>query len=233
MSDLEKVLISDSEWEYFLSLFSAFTKANNLSPADSKYVDLREDYNLLLREYLEINSQLNLSSIRTFSEALRKHLFDSLLLLQLNFVSGEKILDLGTGGGFPGVPLGLFFRSITFPAHFVLLDSIAKKINAIASYSACEDTNYFSLVNGRGELYLQKFSVDTVLMRAVAPPERAIPWISNKARRWVVFAGPNNRSAWLDASPLLLKRGFSLSKEFSMPLYGDSEPRFLLEYRLN
>lgn len=145
------ILDSNSRLE-FLKLFSRFENSSYAIPASS--IDaLFTDLAVLTGEFLEINKQINLSAIRDPADLWRKQIYDSLLALNLDFSPSERILDWGTGGGFPGIPLGVFFHHANFPVSITLLDSVAKKINAISSFSASK-LPCFDFVCERGERFL-------------------------------------------------------------------------------
>lgn len=126
-----------------------------------------------LESYLEIlkqkNREMNLTAIEEDEEIVIKHFLDSLTALKaLNLQKGTKIIDLGTGAGFPGVPLKIYFPSI----KLTLLDSLNKRVNflkELCDQLGLEDVEF---IHGRAEdwgknpQYREKF--DYVVSRAVA-----------------------------------------------------------------
>ncbi len=101
--------------------FSLFSQYNiELDPAEEaifrKFLDL----------FIEYNSHTNLSAIRTPEAIVEKHFIDSLMLGNFLELSG-KVLDIGSGGGFPGIPLKILFPKV----DFTLLDSVGKKVRAM------------------------------------------------------------------------------------------------------
>lgn len=114
--------------------------------------------------FAEINSQVNLISRKDMDGFFERHVLHSLAIARYSsFVPGTKIMDLGTGGGFPGIPLAIMFPEV----NFVLVDSIRKKIGAV--HAICE---YIKLANvslhcDRAENIKGVF--DFVVTRAVAP----------------------------------------------------------------
>ncbi len=116
---------------------------------------------------LGLNEKVNLTSITDPHDALILHVLDSLLLLPwLNDAPPETFLDLGTGGGFPGIPLALASRR-----HAVLLDSVKKKVAAVQSVIESLGLCDVQAVHDRVENYARdhRSSCAAVVARAVAP----------------------------------------------------------------
>lgn len=100
---------------------------SSLLPSLSK--DQISKLELLADLFLEWNQKINLSAIRTREGVLLKHIVDSLLILPFHLIpENAKVLDLGTGGGFPGLALAIAYPNTSF----VLLDSTQKKIKAVS-----------------------------------------------------------------------------------------------------
>ncbi|KKR25723.1 MAG: 16S rRNA methyltransferase, partial [Candidatus Peregrinibacteria bacterium GW2011_GWE2_39_6] len=116
------------------------------------------------------NQKLNLVSYKDLNELTIKHLQDSLSLLEIfHLEEGQRILDLGSGGGFPGIPLAIMSPE----AEFILLDSIGKKMTALKKISQELDLKNVTTLVGRAETlghdpeYRESFGL--VVARAVAP----------------------------------------------------------------
>ena len=88
-----------------------------------------EKFQKFLEIFMEKNSQINLSAIRDKDEIIEKHFIDSLMLGAFYDIEG-KVADLGTGGGFPGIPLAI----VSPDTEFTLIDSVAKKLKCIDSF---------------------------------------------------------------------------------------------------
>lgn len=100
-----------------------------------------------LKIFIETNSQINLSAIRDEAWIIEKHFIDSILLR--NFCSLEwKILDLGTGGGFPGIPLKIMDKNNT---EFTLVDSIWKKVKVVNEFIEKLDLKNIKAIQARAE----------------------------------------------------------------------------------
>ena len=127
----------------------------------------------LLQNYMEKllvwNESINLTAIKEEEEFVVKHYADSLAIVGLEeYRSAEKIVDVGTGGGFPGIPLAIFSPE----KEFVLLDSLGKRLKVIDEIAGELGINNIKTIHGRSEdigqnpLYRESF--DLCVSRAVA-----------------------------------------------------------------
>ncbi len=126
---------------------------------------------------LEWNKKINLISRKNEDNVWKEHIALSLsLLFKINFRSGMKILDLGTGGGFPGIPLSIMLPDCSF----TLLDSTQKKISCVQSMAESLQLKNVKTVWGRAEELNQKnpyrHSFDTVVMRSVSNLSNLLEW---------------------------------------------------------
>ncbi len=151
---------------------------NRLELAEPAAVKLDQFLNLVI----ETNAHLNLTAITAYEEAYIKHLYDSLALIALpEFAGAHSVIDIGSGAGFPGIPLAICFPD----KQFLSLDSTQKKINF--QRQACESLGLTNLkaVWGRAEElahqadYRENF--DLALARAVSQTnvllELALPFM--------------------------------------------------------
>lgn len=191
---------------------------------------LREDLSLYLSLLLQKNTEVNLTAIRDPEAAVWKHIADSLALAQWEPLGA--VLDWGSGGGMPGIPLALARRGVGDTKSVDFLDSVGKKIKAVEGFArdlGLEGCRFFL---GRGEDLCKQgvlTGVDTVLMRAVAPAERAVHWLHPSLPRWVLLLGPQQRELWLAEERRLQAKGFRFGREASFELPQNHGQRVLLE----
>ena len=122
-----------------------------------------------MEQILEYNQHINLTSITDRDEFIKKHYVDSILgALNDEFQAGEIIIDVGTGAGFPGVPLAILFPE----KEFVLLDSLNKRLKIVSEICDSADINNVRVIHARAEdagknkEYREQF--DICISRAVA-----------------------------------------------------------------
>lgn len=122
-------------------------------------------------DLIETNKSLNLTAITDMKEVIYKHFVDSLSLVKvISDLSNKKykIIDIGTGAGFPGIPLAIVFNNV----DFVLLDSLNKRLKFIAGICEKLDLKNVSLIHGRAEDYAREIeyreNFDFAISRAVA-----------------------------------------------------------------
>ena len=115
--------------------------------------------------YTNWNQKINVISRKDLDNFYTHHVLHSLsIATQFDFPAGYEIMDLGTGGGFPSIPLAIMFPEV----HFHLTDSINKKLKVVKAVSAAIDLRNVTAQHTRAEgIYDKKF--DIVVSRAVAP----------------------------------------------------------------
>jgi len=131
-----------------------------------------EQFRLLESLYKEWNEKINVVSRKDIDSIYEKHVLHSLsIAASFEFTDSMEIIDLGTGGGFPGVPLAIFFPEVKF--H--LVDSIAKKLKVIEAVAEGAGIKNITTQHSRIEdIKNRKF--DFVVSRAVAPLKDLWRW---------------------------------------------------------
>lgn len=124
---------------------------------------------LYMNDLLEWNEKFNLTAITEPKEIILKHFVDSLAISK--YIKGKKILDIGTGAGFPGIPLKIYKPEL----EVVLLDSLNKRINFLNNIIQNLELNNIEAIHGRAEEFGRKIEYreqfDIVASRAVANME--------------------------------------------------------------
>ncbi|MDG1337321.1 MAG: 16S rRNA (guanine(527)-N(7))-methyltransferase RsmG [Flavobacteriaceae bacterium] len=129
--------------------------------------DQLEKFTRLVPIYKDWNSKVNLISRRDIENLFTNHILHSLSIVNIiEFESSTSVLDVGTGGGFPGIPLAIFFPNV----KFTLLDSIGKKIKVVESVSKDLSLSNVTAINDRVENHFDTY--DFILSRAVAKMDK-------------------------------------------------------------
>ena len=126
----------------------------------------------VLDELLKWNRAYNLTAITQPREMLTHHLLDSLSVQR--FLAGRRVIDVGTGAGFPGLPLAI----VDPQRHFTLLDSNGKKVRFVAHVVRALGLANVDAVHSRAEAFVPPQPFDTVVARAFAPLPTLVEWVA-------------------------------------------------------
>lgn len=157
-----------------------------------------EKFRALESLYRDWNAKINVISRKDIDSLYLHHVLHSLAIAEYfraNFPESyasmtaetcppdtqTTVLDLGTGGGFPGIPLAIIFSA----AHFTLCDSIGKKITVATEVARSLGLENVTTVNARAESLDRKY--DYVVSRAVTSLDRFMPWVKGKYSKGILY----------------------------------------------
>lgn len=177
--------------------------------------------------YEEWNAKINVISRQDIANLTERHILHSLAIAKIfQFKDEAHILDLGTGGGFPGIPLAILFPQVTF----TLVDGTGKKIKVVTEVAEALGLENVKAIHARAEELRMNGAFDFVLSRGVAPLSQLLVWAQHLIKKKHVHAYPNGIIALkggdlrpeIDALP---GRGrdysevFPISKYFKEPFF--------------
>lgn len=137
----------------------------------------RERFEKLKAVYKDWNLKINVVSRRDIDQIYLRHVLHSLAIAKyINFLPGAKVLDVGTGGGFPGIPLAILFPE----TQFDLVDSRGKKIVVVDEVVKGLQLENVKTYNGRVEGLKKENEYDFIVSRAVAQMKTFVRWTKGK-----------------------------------------------------
>jgi 16S rRNA (guanine527-N7)-methyltransferase len=146
----------------------------------------RTQFEALYDLYLDWNSKINVISRKDIENLYEHHVLHSLAIAEIiKFQPGSTVLDVGTGGGFPGVPLAILFPEV----QFVLVDSIGKKIKVGTEVSNAIGLKNITLKHSR--VQEEKGKYDFVVSRAVMPLGDLVNLVKKNIKKEQKNALPN------------------------------------------
>lgn len=193
---------------------------------------------ILLEKYMDnilvYNDKINVTSIKERTPFIRKHYIDSVSVIDNEeFIKAQSIIDIGTGGGFPGVPLAILFPN----KKFTLVDSVAKKINVIKNSIVDIASDNIELLVGRaediGRMDQHREAYDLCVSRAVAPLlyllEFALPLVK-PGGDFIAYKGPGGMDELNSIDSILNKLGGKLSRIDKVDPFLEGEEHILMVF---
>lgn len=178
----------------------------------------QEQFAQLENLYKDWNQKINVVSRKDIDELYLRHVLHSLGIAKIQqFLPGSNVLDVGTGGGFPGIPLAILFPE----THFTLVDSIGKKIKVVEEVVEGLGITNVTPINSRVEEIKGQF--DFIVSRAVAAMPTFTHWVKGKIKKESIHERRNG---------ILYLKGGDLSEElkdyrtaqiFDLPDYFDEK----------
>ncbi len=143
-------------------------------------------FDQLFELYQNWNAQINVISRKDIDELYERHILHSLGIAKVcRFLPGAQVLDVGTGGGFPGIPLAILFPE----TEFLLVDAIGKKIKVVNEVAQAIGLQNLKAVDSRAEQIKQNF--DFIVSRAVTQLKDFYPWVKGKFNKESKHELPN------------------------------------------
>ncbi len=176
-----------------------------------------EQFTKLESLYGEWNEKINVISRKDMESLYEKHILHSLGIAKImEFAPGTKVLDVGTGGGFPGIPLAILFPE----TQFTLIDSIGKKITVVNAVAEGVGLSNLTAIHGRAEKVKEKFHF--VVSRAVTQMPEFLRWLKGKFEKEQLNA-KHNGVLYLKGGDLAEELAGLKCELFSLKNYFDEE----------
>ncbi len=143
----------------------------------------KEQIDALFEIYYLYNSQVNVISRKDMDNFYIHHVLHSMALSKfMHLKNGFNVIDIGTGGGFPGIPLAIMYPDV----EFHLVDSIGKKVKIVDS--VCQDVGITNVKTSHSRVEEINERFDLAVARAVAPSEKLVAWMKGQFKKGVQMA---------------------------------------------
>lgn len=159
---------------------------------------------------LHLNCQINLTAIKEKEEFYLKHYFDSIYYFQQYEAPKGSLADIGSGGGFPGIVLGIFYPEL----KITLIESIGKKCRFLEEAAKTLELKNIEVLNMRVE-NIKDRSFDIITARGVSTVKEVLKnsfQISKQNTKWVMYKGERLDEELKEALPVIEKRGLNVEK---------------------
>lgn len=184
-----------------------------------------ETYFLFLMEW---NKKMNLTAIKDKEAVYHKHFYDSLCLIKAQQLSTQSILDVGSGAGFPSIPLKIVFPNI----KITIIDALKKRITFLEALTKQLGMHDIKLIHGRAEELNAKESFDIVTGRAVAKlnvlSELCLPFVKNKGL-FLAYKGPDAEAEILKAQNAITTLKGKVMKTIHFKVYREERALIVIE----
>ena len=198
--------------------------------------EMLEKFQIYFDFLLETNKSLNLTAITEMKDVVLKHFVDSISIVSYFDLKGKKVIDVGTGAGFPGIPLAI----LNPDTEFVLADSLKKRLHFIDQVTEKCDLKNVTTVHGRAEdlgqdtMYRERF--DYCVSRAVASLpvllELCIPFVKQNGY-FISYKSETLQQELGQAKHAMQKLNRSLYQEYSYTLPETDYYRVLAAFSKN
>jgi 16S rRNA (guanine527-N7)-methyltransferase len=161
--------------------------------------------------YREWNEKINVISRKDIDSLYLKHVLHSLAIAAVfTFEPGSQVIDMGCGGGFPGVPLAIFFPEV----QFHLVDSIGKKLKVVEAVAEAVELQNITVQHTRAE-EIKNRKFDVAVSRAVAPLKDLLNWSNAVVSKKSKAKSKKEEGGQETASGLICLKGGDLAQEIS------------------
>ena len=207
--------------ELLNQIFEKYPKINEKLQKNSKKI---ENFNIFYNFLIEKNKLMNLTAITDKKEFAIKHYLDSVFPEEF-FKENSKVLDIGSGAGFPAIPLKILRDDL----NFVLLDTLNKRVNFLNEAINLLDLKNIYALHGRAEDFAHKTefreSFDVVTARAVASlkvlAEYCLPFVKIGGE-FIVYKSGEVSAEILDAQNIIKTLGGEIKNVIKYDIYGNS-----------
>ena len=171
------------------------------------------------------NKAYNLTAVRNPEEMLYRHLLDSLSVV--SWVKGERIIDVGTGPGLPGIPLAILFPE----TQFTLLDSNGKKTRFLTQCKLEMGLDNITVIHGRVEDFQPEVPFDQVISRAFSAIENMVNWCGHLVNGEGEFLAM--KGLFPEEELTSLPEGYTVDESHALDVPGCDGERHLIIIRKN
>lgn len=157
---------------------------------------------------MHLKCEINLTSVKNRDDFYLKHYLDSIYCFQKYFKLCGSLADMGSGGGFPGIVIAIFYPEV----KITLIESIGKKCRFLENAVSALDLSNVTVINGRAEAVKGK-TFNTITARGVAPVKDVIKntWqLSESGTQWVLYKGERLADELTNACAILAAKGVKI-----------------------